>query len=131
MISTSMLPLTHDRINDDTGGRPASRDREEDDQVEDREEDDQVEIEDSDAEGEDVDEMDTDSNNNLDEYELEMPQRKQKEPAAVWKVADRVTGGAKCKLCHKLYRCAQGNTSNIIGHLVTKHKNYLQGRKLL
>ena len=114
--------VTMDRI-DDTGGRPPSRDREENDQVEDNEEDDQVEIVDSDADGEDVDEMDTQSNNNLDDYELDMPQRKLKEPAAVWKVADRVMGGAKCKLCHKLYKCLQGNTSNIIRHLVTKHKN--------
>lgn len=61
-------------------------------------------------------------NNNLEG--LQMPQRKRKEPAVVWKLADRVEGG---ELCKKIYTCAQGNTSNIYKHMVITHRDR-QGR---
>ena len=57
-----------------------------------------------DGEDEEDEAMETAEDNN--NFELTMPQRKQKEPSAVWKVADRVEGGARCKLCHKFYKCA-------------------------
>ena len=71
-------------------------------------------------------EMDTESepeedNNNL--TGLEMPKRKVKEPAAVWKLAVKVQGGAQCKLCEKTFRSTQGNTTNIIGHMKSKHRD--------
>jgi hypothetical protein len=82
----------------------------------------------------DAEEMGTDSeteddNNNL--AGLEMPKRKKKVPAAVWKLADRVVGGAKCKLCEKTFKCTQGNTTNIIGHMQSKHRDKAEVQLLI
>ena len=82
----------------------------------------------------DAEEMGTDSeteddNNNL--AGLEMPKRKKKVPAAVWKLADRVVGGAKCKLCEKTFKCTQGNTTNIISHVQSKHRHKAEVQLLI
>ena len=65
-------------------------------------------------------------NNNLEG--LQMPQRKRKEPAVVWKLADRVEGG---ELCKKIYTCAQGNTSNIYKHMVSTHRDREEVKMLI
>ena len=65
-------------------------------------------------------------NNNLEG--LKMPQRKRKEPAVVWKLADRVEGG---ELCNKIYTCAQGNTSNIYKHMVSTHRDREEVKMLI
>ena len=79
------------------------------------EEDDDVDNENG-SEPEGMDEA-TDNNN------LEMPQRQIKKPAAVWNLAQRVEGGARCNLCEKTFKCDRGNTSNIMGHLRHKHRD--------
>ena len=71
-----------------------------------------------DTEEEAMEEMVEPNNNALD-----MPLRKVKEPSAVWKVAERVGGGAKCNFCKKIYKCAQGSTTNIIAHMQSKHQS--------
>jgi hypothetical protein len=53
-------------------------------------------VESGDEEPMDVIEVNEDNNNLL---ELSMPERKRKEPAHVWKLADRVKGGPICKFC--------------------------------
>ena len=63
--------------------------------------------------------------------QLKMPERKKKEPSLVWQVALRVEGGAKCKVCHKFYKGSRGNTSNIIGHIIAKHKNKPEVKKFI
>ena len=78
------------------------------------------ECRDSDTEDEEAVEI-SDRNHNFGE--LDMPQRKVKELSAVWKVAEKVEGGAKCKFCKKIYKCAQGSTTNIISHMQSKHGN--------
>ena len=60
-----------------------------------------------------------------------MPLRKLKAPAPVWKVAERVTNGAKCKICGKVYSFGGGTTSNIMNHMKLKHKSNEQVRKMI
>ena len=57
------------------------------------------------------------NNNNL-----EIPLRKTKVSSAVWNLAEKIEGGAKCNLCEKTIKCERGNTSNIMGHLMSKHR---------
>ena len=52
---------------------------------------------------------------------LPLPQRKTKESAPVWTVATKFLGGAKCNICGRTYTAPQGNTSNIMNHMKTKH----------
>ena len=78
----------------------------------------EIETGERDTEEDAMEEM-VEPNNN----ELIMPLRKLKEPSAVWKVAKRVEGGAKCKFCKKIYKCAQGSTTNIIAHMQSKHQS--------
>ena len=66
-----------------------------------------------------------------EEEGLEMPERKNKNPAAVWKLAKRVPGGAKCRLCEKILKCSGGNTSNILGHLTSKHRDREEVKQLV
>ena len=54
-----------------------------------------------------------DANDEEEDDVLQMPLRKLKAPAPVWKVAERVTNGIKCKICGKVYSCGGGTTSNI------------------
>ena len=75
-------------------------------------------------------EMDTDSESE-NSFGLEMPTRTIKNPSAVWKLAERVHGGAKCKICKKTFKSAQGNTSNIIGHLKNKHSDKAEVQLLI
>ena len=66
-----------------------------------------------------------------DDDGLEMPERKNKNPAAVWTLAKRVPGGAKCRICEKILKCSRSNTSNILGHLTSKHRDREEVKKLV
>ena len=72
-----------------------------------------------------------DANDEEEDDVLQMPLRKLKAPAPVWKVAERVTNGAKCKICGKVYSCGGGTTSNIMNHMKLKHKSNEQVRKMI
>ena len=75
----------------------------------------------SEAEEMDAESESEEDNNNI--AGLEMPKRKVKEPSAVWKLAERVQGGAQCKICKKVFKCGQGNTTNIFSHIKSTHKD--------
>lgn len=62
-----------------------------------------------------------------DDDVLNFPQRKLKEPSPVWKCAVKFKeaglAGVKCTICKKIFRMKDGNTTTILRHLVTQHKN--------
>ena len=91
-----------------------------DNRLEDNEED-KDQSSDNDSEGDDRD-------NN--ENSLKMPERKRKDPAPIWKYAERVENGARCKFCRKLYKSKHGNTSNISRHVMEKHTNEPEAKLL-
>lgn len=63
---------------------------------------------------------------NTDNNGLVMPARKIKKPSPVWKCADRVPGGAKCKFCLHVIKCAKGSTSTIVHHVLRQHGNRVE-----
>ena len=59
------------------------------------------------------------------------PKRKWKEHSPVWECGGvMVKDGAKCTICGKVYKTQTRNTSNLINHILTKHNNVAQGKKL-
>ena len=48
----------------------------------------------------------------------------------VWKYGELVEGGAKCKICGKVYKTATGNTSNLIYHIKSKHRGSPEEKEL-
>ena len=75
--------------------------------------------------------LEVENNNGEENDGLEMPMRKIKNPSAVWKLAEKVEGGAKCKLCEKTLQCSRSNTTNIIGHLTIKHWDRAEVKQLI
>lgn len=58
-----------------------------------------------------------------DDDEDELFQRKQKKESSVWKYGTRLKDGSnRCNLCGKIYKAKQGNTTNLINHIKTKHR---------
>ena len=59
------------------------------------------------------------------------PVRKRKADAPVWQHGGlKVDGGSKCSLCGKVYKTDINNTTNLTGHILTKHKNTEEARLL-
>ena len=56
--------------------------------------------------------------------------RKRKLKAPVWEFAKKVDGKAVCNACNAAFVCPNGNTSNITGHILGKHKSSEEARKL-
>ena len=57
--------------------------------------------------------------------------RKLKDPSPVWENgAVPVEGGIKCSLCGKVYNTSTSNTSNVMEHIIKKHKNLPEGQRL-
>ena len=56
--------------------------------------------------------------------------KKRKYTSPVWEFAKKVYGRAVCNLCQASFVCPNGNTSNITGHLLGKHKSSENAIKL-
>ena len=56
--------------------------------------------------------------------------KKRKYTSPVWEFAKKVDGRAVCNLCQASFVCPNGNTSNITGHLLGKHKSSENAIKL-
>ena len=63
---------------------------------------------------------------------LHVPSRKRKLISPVWDcgAAVKIVGGSKCTLCGKQFISQTFNTSNIIKHIMDKHKNSEASAKL-
>ena len=72
---------------------------------------------------------DVDENSNVDDEALEEAPvtGKRKFPAPVWQFAEKKNGKAICKCS---FVCPHGNTSNITTHILLKHKNTQEAKKL-
>ena len=79
------------------------------------------------------------SNDESDEEDLlTAPTRKRKVPSPVWECGGvKVDGGSKCcialsngLICGRLFKSLSRNTSNIIRHILEKHKNSPEGQRL-
>ena len=67
----------------------------------------------------------------IDVEEEATPVRKRKAAAPVWDYGGvKVEGGAKCGICGKFYKTDINNTTNLTGHILAKHKNTEEGRRL-
>lgn len=67
-------------------------------------------------------------------YDVEgdaQPQRKRKVPAPVWEHGgQKIEGGSKCLLCGKEYKSDINNTTNLVKHILTKHKKSEEAKEL-
>ena len=94
--------------------------------------DDSDEDQDDEEQGEDQDGgvEDTDTGRSVSDSVLVLPKRKVKDPSPIWnecgaKVYNEsgcVIGG-KCNFCGKVYKSNTGNTSNLIRHVMIRHKD--------
>ena len=66
-----------------------------------------------------------------DDGDMDMPKMASRSPAAVWRLAVKVPGGARCNLCDKTYKCMKGNTSNIMGHITKAHRDQAEVQILI
>lgn len=75
---------------------------------------------------------DTVNNNEDDEDDgLVKVKRKKKDPAPVWSCGgEKMEGGASCKLCGKVFKSENFNTTNITDHIINKHANTTEGKRL-
>jgi hypothetical protein len=80
---------------------------------------------------EDDDDREEDDNEDEGGEGLVDPKRKSKDPSPVWAFGGiMVKGGAKCRVCGKVYRTTTRNTSNLVKHIISKHKNKPEGKML-
>ena len=90
------------------------------------EEEPQIDSGGTDAEEEEMGNLDDET-----EEVLVMTKNKVKDPSPVWaNGAVLVKNGIKCQFCGKVYSQNYGNTSNIMQHILNKHSNLPEGRKL-
>lgn len=77
-------------------------------------------------------EVDEDEEGGEDDDLLHVPSRKRKLISPVWDcgAAVKIDGGSKCTLCGKQFISQTFNTSNIIKHIMEKHKNSEASAKL-
>ena len=89
------------------------------------------EIEESDNESTEEEENDAEDEVNDGEEEAdEIFQRKRKKESSVWKYGTKLKGGSKCNICGKIYKSKQGNTTNLISHIKTKHRDSEAAKEL-
>ena len=89
------------------------------------------EIEESDDESTEEEEKDAEDDVNDGEEEVdEIFQRKRKKESSVWKYGTKLKGGSKCNICGKIYKSKQGNTTNLISHIKTKHRHSEAAKEL-
>ena len=92
----------------------------------------EMNIQEVDDEGESEAEGDEPEEDGEDDDLFHVPSRKRKLISPVWDcgAAVKIDGGSKCTLCGKQFMSQTFNTSNLIKHIIDKHKNSEASSKL-